>query len=153
MNESITPPAGRTVLGKRLSVAAADSKLELPVCGACGAVQYPPREVCRTCLGDDLVWAEVDGRGEVLATVDLHHSLEPWFNERLPWPIASVNLKVGGVVFVHIAPQVASPGSKVRLLNIQDASGQGVLYAVAEEDADMDRGELETVLREYRVES
>ena len=151
MNGSITPPAARTALGKRLSVASADGKFELPVCGACGAAQYPPREVCRACLGDDLGWAEVDGRGEVLATVDLHHSLEPWFGERLPWPIASVKLKVGGVALVHIAPQVAGPGRKVRLLNIKDASGQSVLYAVGEEDADMDQGELEALLQEYRV--
>ena len=29
-------------------------------CAACGATQYPPREVCRVCLADGLVWESAD---------------------------------------------------------------------------------------------
>ena len=35
----------------------------LQVCGECGAAQYPPRDVCGTCLSVALKWRDVDPRG------------------------------------------------------------------------------------------
>ena len=112
-------------------------------------MQYPPRELCRTCLSASLDWALVEEGGEVLTTVDLHHSLEPWFSAHLPWQIASVLLDCGGVAMVHIAPTAVQRGSRVRLRNVLDASGESVLYAVPAGDADTDQIELETLLEKY----
>ena len=58
-------------------------------------VQYPPREACRQCLSEDLHWREQDGRGELLALTELHHSNDLFFRERLPWRLGLVKLRSG----------------------------------------------------------
>ena len=69
----------------------------------CAAVQYPPREVCRTCLSSRLVWRPHNGEGELIADTVLHAAQELYFRERLPWRIGMVSLDGGVnlVVYVH----------------------------------------------------
>jgi uncharacterized OB-fold protein len=116
-------------------------------------VQYPPREVCRSCLGNRLVWREVDGGGEVLSSVELHNSLETWFQERLPWAIASVMLDCGVVALVHVAPGARESGTRVVVRNVADSSGESALYAIPVKDRDLDHGDLDSLLKEYGLQS
>lgn len=45
--------------------AAADGRLVVERCGACGAHAFPPRGICRSCRGRFMERAEVTGRGTV----------------------------------------------------------------------------------------
>jgi NAD(P)-dependent dehydrogenase (short-subunit alcohol dehydrogenase family)/uncharacterized OB-fold protein len=119
---------GRAALG--LTAAAAVGRLRLQVCEECGAVQYPPREVCRSCLSDRLVWRDQDGRGELISETVLRAAQELFFRERLPWRTGMVRLDAGvtAVAFVH--QNVAAAPCRVRLEAALDRAGQAVLVAV-----------------------
>ncbi len=122
------PPRGRTRLGLRLTAGAAAGRFDLPVCMGCGTVQYPVREICRKCLSDDIVWQRCPSGGTVLAATALAHSAESFFRDHLPWPIGTVQLDIGPVVFVHLGAAVA-PGTRVTVLNRLDRAGAPVLLA------------------------
>ena len=128
----VLPPAKRTRLGQAMTEATLPGSLHLQHCQDCAAVQYPPRELCYHCLGDQLNWCATEPAGAVLASTDLHHSLEPWFRERSPWLMGSIKLDCGPVVLAHLAPDCAAAGSAVWVLNQRDASGQAVLMAVSQ---------------------
>src|ERR1700679_1757819 len=78
------PPASRSRVALGLTAAAARGRFALQVCGDCGAVQYPPREICRACLSHRLVWKPQEGAGELLTDTTLHVAQELYFRERLP---------------------------------------------------------------------
>ena len=66
--------------------AAADGRLVAERCAACGAESFPPRGICRSCRGRDMVPAEVTGPGTVYSfTVNYQR----WLPD-LPVPYAVV---------------------------------------------------------------
>jgi uncharacterized OB-fold protein len=87
-----------------MAAAARQGKLALQRCTACGAVQYPPRELCWHCLADALEW-RVSNRepGEVLATTTLYHSYDAQFRSRLPLRLALVRLDAGPTTVCFLA--------------------------------------------------
>lgn len=125
------PPRQRGSMGRRLTAAAARGVLELPVCEACGRVQYPPREVCGHCLADALVWRAVTPTAKLLAATRLHHSNEPYFAERLPRRQGLVALDEGAQAVVHLGGN-AAPGDEISLHAMLDRSGEGVLVGRSE---------------------
>ena len=133
---SALPPGLRSRITLPMTEAAAKGRFELQVCQRCATVQYPPREACHRCLSDQLVWTPQSGDGELVARTILHHSFEPYFVERLPWPIGIVKLDSGPTVIVHLPTPAPQPPVRVRVSAHVDQSGQAVLIAVA-----MDRPE------------
>ncbi len=129
------PKNTHTELWAPVTDAARRGTLVLQVCKACGAVQYPPREVCRACLGEGLDWQEVKAQGTVLATTSLQASLEPWFRAHLPWRIGTVKLACGPVVIAHLASGVTT-GSHVTLVTRLGPCGEAVFVAVPPHGAD-----------------
>ncbi len=127
------PPGARSRAALGLTAAAARGALALQVCRDCGAVQYPPREVCRSCLSQRLVWRAQDGRGELLAETVLRNSQELFFRERAPWRAGIVRLDVGVNVIVFVHGAVDTVPSRVRVEAALDRAGQAVLIAVPEE--------------------
>jgi NAD(P)-dependent dehydrogenase (short-subunit alcohol dehydrogenase family)/uncharacterized OB-fold protein len=123
------PPAMRSRAALGLTAAAALGTFKLQVCEACGAVQYPPREMCRRCLSGALVWREQAGTGELLAETTLHHSNDLYFREHLPWRLGLVRLDAGPTAVVHLHAHCALAPSRVRVGARLDKSGQGVLVA------------------------
>lgn len=105
--------------------------LELQVCGNCAVVQYPDREVCRNCLSGELEWQVVDGAGELLSWTRLHASLEPWFQQRLPWIVVSVRLRCGPVVLAHWSGDEPVIGQATVVHMTSDHKGREVLAAQA----------------------
>jgi len=124
-----TPPPYRNDVALPLTEAAQENTFKLPVCAACQTVQYPPREICRRCLSDDLVWQPVSPRGTLLSQVDLHHSLEPYFRDHLPWPTGTVQLENGAVIICHLLNGHMATDSKVDMQAVIDPGGRGVLVA------------------------
>ena len=107
-------------------------------CADCGAIQYPSREICHSCLSDDLVWRPIDNNlARVVSSTRLHHSLNDYFLPRLPWHILAVRLSSdnSGSLLVHSAEPHAA-GDHVRLYIVEDHRGSATLLAVApDEDA------------------
>jgi len=62
-----------------LFAAAAAGRLVAQRCRSCGAWQQPPRPRCRTCLGDDLGWADLPGEGSVHTWTVVEHQISPSF--------------------------------------------------------------------------
>ena len=86
------PPDRRSRVALGLVRGAAQGRLELQRCGACGAVQYPPREACVRCLSQELEWTVMSGQGELVSETTLRHSQELFFRERVPWRLGLVRL-------------------------------------------------------------
>jgi NAD(P)-dependent dehydrogenase (short-subunit alcohol dehydrogenase family)/uncharacterized OB-fold protein len=125
------PPAARSRVALGLTAAAAMGRFELQQCKDCGAVQYPPREACWSCLSTKLAWqAQPDG-GELLARTVLHHSNDLFFRERLPWRLGLVRLDCGPTVVAHLHE---SATQKVRVRAMLDRAGQAVLAALPEQE-------------------
>ncbi|MGH7154784.1 MAG: Zn-ribbon domain-containing OB-fold protein [Acetobacteraceae bacterium] len=113
----------------RMRQAAAEGNVALQRCEACGAVQYPPREMCGSCLSDQLGWdiaATINGR--LLAGTTLHHSNAPRFRSRLPMRIGLVLLDAGPVVVCFLGSD-AQPDETVHLRARLDDTGHPVLEA------------------------
>lgn len=127
---SILPPRQRGPLGRRFTAGAARGRLELPVCGDCGRIQYPPREVCGHCLSEALAWRPVAGAGTLLAVTRLHHSNEPYFAARLPLRLGTVSLGEGAQALAYLAGR-AAPGETMDVRAVLDRGGEGVLVAQA----------------------
>jgi len=127
--QPLLPPGGRSRAALGLTAAAALGRFELQVCAECGAVQYPPREVCHRCLSGTLRWRGQSGLGELLSATVVHHSHDPFFRERVPWPLGLVRLDAGPTLVTHLHSGCGAAPSRVRVGVRLDKSGQGVLLA------------------------
>lgn len=88
--------------------------IRLQLCAACGARQYPERDLCRACLADALQFEDDEGRGRLLAEATLRHTLDPAVAPELPLRIGVVALDGGVRLIAFLAPGVA-PGEAVVL--------------------------------------
>ena len=57
--------------------AAADGRLVVERCTACGAESHPPRGMCRACRSRDLGWVEITGEGVVYSFTVNHQRWLP----------------------------------------------------------------------------
>jgi len=128
-SELLTPPNNRTLLGQVLTVANKNGELVLQHCQDCHTVQYPPREVCKHCLSDALDWRSTENSGEVLAASELHNSLEPYFQQHLPWLLTTVKLDCGLIVLCHGTDTCSTPGTRVRVITQCKDNNQAILVA------------------------
>ena len=109
----------------------ATDEFQLPVCDACGQVNYPARDLCGNCLADALRWQAVETGGTVQSVTDLHYSLETAYADHLPWRVASVKLDCGPVALCHLQPGV-SMHSRVTLRPLSDRYGSRMLVALGD---------------------
>jgi len=140
------PPQRRTEPWNRLTPSAGQGLLVLPRCRDCDTVQYPLRELCGNCLGDNLEWGPVPSAGRLLSWTRLHASVEQFFREHLPWPVGSVKLDCGPVVIAHLAVELPAAGMAVNVLSYLDGNGAPVLVIVPGEGTDIS-GPVAAVLR------
>jgi NAD(P)-dependent dehydrogenase (short-subunit alcohol dehydrogenase family)/uncharacterized OB-fold protein len=132
------PPSARTRVALGLTVCAARGRFALQRCAACGAIQYPPREVCHRCLATTLRWTAQDGHGQLLSSTRLHHANDLFFRERLPWRLGLVRLDSGPSLIVHLHTDVPEPPVRVRVSARLDRSGRAVLVGLpASEDCNL----------------
>lgn len=108
----------------------ASSRLQLQVCGQCQQINYPPRELCGSCLADALSWQEVDNTGTVQSLTALHYSLEQTYAQHLPWKVGSIALGDGTVLFTHLQEPLEL-GDRVGLQVKEDCHGNRMLVALA----------------------
>jgi len=113
-----------------MAAAARQGKLALQRCTACGAVQYPPRELCWSCLADAMEWRVSDQEaGELLATTTLHHSHDMQFRARPPLRVGLVRLDAGPTAVCFLAGDCVV-GVRVVVVAALDTDGRAVLSAM-----------------------
>jgi len=90
--------------------AAAEGRLVLPVCDACGHHIWYPRSFCPVCQSGSVTWTELSGRGTVYARAVLHRAMGPW-RDAAPFVVAYVELAEGPRVLTNVvADDPASVG-------------------------------------------
>ncbi|MBM3671487.1 MAG: acyl dehydratase [Actinobacteria bacterium] len=72
--------------------AAAQHRLVIPKCTACGAFRLPPSAFCWKCRAQDVEWVEHDGRGQVYAFTVIWHPLLPDVADTVPYAPCVVEL-------------------------------------------------------------
>jgi uncharacterized OB-fold protein len=75
--------------------AAAEHRLELQRCNACGKFWFPPSQSCPHCLVTDFTWTPVSGVGKVFSFVTYHRVYHPAFADEVPYVVALVELAEG----------------------------------------------------------
>lgn len=140
------PPKTRTLLGAAFSSANYQGVLKLQHCQDCSEVNYPPRELCKNCLSDNMIWLETAPEGVILGVSELHHSQWEFFKrkiEKAPWPIVTVEV-AGEVLFAHLAvhtfteldnsiplAEALPSGTQIKVFTQSDSTYQSVLIAVS----------------------
>lgn len=77
---------------------AARGELVMPRCDACGALNWYPRERCRSCEQDAFTWTAVSGRGRLFSWSVVRHAFLPQFRDKVPF--------VPGLVAIDEDPRV-----------------------------------------------
>jgi uncharacterized OB-fold protein len=90
--------------------AAAQGRLVLQRCAACGLVRHYPQLVCARCCMLDVEWIEASGRGAVHSWTVAHHAFHPAFKADVPYTLVTVDLVEGPRAMGRLAP-----GSQDRL--------------------------------------
>jgi len=73
--------------------AARAGRLEVQRCHDCGLYAHPPTPCCHRCLGTDLGFEVVSGRGTVYSVTETWSGARhPYFAERVPYPVAIIEL-------------------------------------------------------------
>lgn len=98
--------------------AAAERRLLIQQCSACGATRFPAVETCSDCLAGEMRWIEAAGTGEVFSFVIMHQIYHPWFAERAPYVVAQIKLTEGPRItstVVDMDPRLVRIGMKVEV--------------------------------------
>jgi len=75
--------------------AARAGRLAVQRCTGCGALRFPPRELCSACLATEAAWQEVSGRGEIFSYYVMHQIYHPGFAAEVPYAVVVVKLEEG----------------------------------------------------------
>ncbi len=87
-------------------------------CNSCDHAVFYPREVCPTCLGDDLEWRTAAGTGTVYAVTVEHKPMDPRMRDQAPYAIALVDLEEGVRMMTNVVgcdPDSVTAGMPVRV--------------------------------------
>lgn len=82
--------------------AAAEGRLLIRRCGACGATHHYPREFCPHCWSEDVTWERASGRAALYTWSVVHRNDLPPFGGRVPYVAAVVDLAEGPRMMTEI---------------------------------------------------
>ena len=89
----------RDALSRPFWAGAAEGRLLVQRCTACGAHQFYPRPFCLACQ-DEVEWVEASGRGEIYSLTTNHLRMSPELEP--PYYVALVRLEEGPVLLTRI---------------------------------------------------
>src|SRR5262245_66687527 len=92
-----SPQGVRSRTAHGLTAAAAEGRFALQVCLDCGAVAYPPRDACPSCLSARIPFRDVARGGTLIVETTVRTTTDPYFRERTPWRVGTVKLDAGPV--------------------------------------------------------
>ncbi|CUW29580.1 Zn-ribbon domain-containing OB-fold protein [Streptomyces reticuli] len=75
--------------------AAAEGRLLIRRCAACGRAHHYPREFCPHCWSEEVTWEEASGRATLYTWSAVHRNDLPPFRARVPYLAAVVDLAEG----------------------------------------------------------
>jgi uncharacterized OB-fold protein len=105
---------------------AAEGKLRLQRCTACGKFRNYPQLVCPNCYSLDVEWVEASGQATVHSWTVAHHAFLPAFKADLPYALVIVDLKEGPRTMGRLDPSAQAQlrvGLPVRLTFERNAEG------------------------------
>lgn len=70
----------------------AKHELVVQECESCGAIVWPPRPGCPTCLSSSMTWKKVDGTGSLFSWTVIHHAALPYFASKTPYAVGIIEL-------------------------------------------------------------
>ena len=103
-----TEPGYGDALSRPYWAAAAEGRLVVQRCEACGAHQFYPRPFCLACQ-EEVEWVETSGRGEIYSLTINHLKLDPELQP--PYYVALVRLEEGPVLLTRIVDAAGEPMS------------------------------------------
>ncbi len=89
------PAPATSELARLYWEAAAQGRLVLQSCSACGKVRHYPRLLCDACYSDAVTWVPSDARGKIHSWTTAHHAFHPAFVAELPYLLVTVDLDEG----------------------------------------------------------
>jgi uncharacterized OB-fold protein len=104
---------------------AAEGKLLIQKCRACGKLQFFPRVVCTGCFSSELDWVQARGDGKVHSFTWVFVPRNPAFKDEVPICYANVILDEGVILESRIVGknlQSIKTGAKVKVVFQQTAS-------------------------------
>ena len=87
--------------------AAAEGRLLLQRCDACGTQRFPLWERCDQCWSTAWSWADASGKGTLFSWGRMHRVYHPGFEAEVPYIVAVVELAEGPRIetrLVNVAP-------------------------------------------------
>ncbi len=111
-----------------------ESKLMGSRCQSCGALHVPPRALCPACYGKEMQWAEMSGKGELLAFTTVHIAptamIQAGYDRTNPYCTGIVRLAEGPAISAQILgvdparPQEIEIGTPLRAAFVQRGEGE-----------------------------
>lgn len=109
--------------------AAAEERLVIRRCTACGESLPPEAVVCTTCAGTELDWVPAAGTGVLASYAVVHRAPHPAY--RVPYTIGIVELDEGPWLYARVEAETPAVGLPVRVAFRHPADGEA--YPVFEE--------------------
>jgi len=92
MSQPVPPALPNDALTRFFWEGARAGELRILRCQSCGTYIHLPRPVCRHCLSFDLAGEKVSGRGTVYSFTETHKAFHPFFVDRVPYIVATIEL-------------------------------------------------------------
>ena len=108
-----TPPTSD--LARPYWEAAAQGRLVLQSCSACGKVRHYPRLLCDACYSDAVTWLPSEACGSIHSWTVAHHAFHPAFASELPYTLVTVDLDEGVRALGRWRPGSANPAMAIGL--------------------------------------
>jgi len=98
--------------------AARRHELVVQRCGGCGRHRHYPQPMCPVCHSLDFAWARCSGRGTIYSYSVSHRAFHPFWKDRVPYVIATIELEEGVRMVCDLpdlAPEQAAIGLPVEV--------------------------------------
>ncbi|MFH9006687.1 Zn-ribbon domain-containing OB-fold protein [Streptomyces afghaniensis] len=93
--------------------AAAEGRLLIRRCRACGRAHHYPREFCPRCWSEDVAWEPASGRATLYTWSVVHRNDLPPFAERAPYVAAVVDLAEGPRMMTEVVGAAELPSGEL----------------------------------------
>jgi uncharacterized OB-fold protein len=100
-------PEPQTAEAKHFFAAAAQARLELQRCAACGRLWFFPRPACVACGSTDYAWIRASGRGRLHSFSIVRRAPTPAFAARVPYVVALIDLEEGPRMMANVVGDAA----------------------------------------------